>query len=260
MSYFLMNPVTDNELQKWHYNKTVNPRTNRPIKVNGKIYQYLNKQFNKTNKLSLLDVITNEEPITLEKLYNDTTKQIIVNSKNYLIWKEDTGRVVTLHYESLVGLQKAKINIHPVTRNIIPDNIFNEATKLFKNNIKKSNENPQETLKSLSLRAFQYFNKLSIYIDNDDFCKLPQNKINTLKCELHSFIQENLTIQQKTQFNSKHFFLNSTHKNILEDIIYLMDTVKKEDAIFVAYLILGGLILVLPKLKNKYPFLEFSFG
>lgn len=259
MSYFLKIPITKSELDKWTNNKSVNPRTNRKITKNGKIYQYFEKELNKIDKLNLFNVSTNEEPIMFEKFFDETENKLLVDETKYLIWKESSGRIMALHYKSLLGLQKAKINTHPITRNIIPNSVFTKANEINKNVKSINSIEPIETIESLALRTFQYFNNLCIYIDNKDYVNLPSNKITVLKNELYSFYNENLSQIQKNQFKKKKFFCKNSKRDILLDIIYLMDNVSEKDKIFVSYLILGGLILVLPKLKKNYPFLEFSF-
>lgn len=260
MSYFLKYPVTTTELQKWNKNRNINPRTNRKINSYNKIYKYLEKQFSNinSNKLTLLNVTNNEEPITLEQFYDEKTKKILVNENDYLIWKEkETNRIMALHFESIIGLKNTNNFKHPITHNVIPNEILIKAIKLVKNN--PENFNKTESLESLSLRAFQYFNNLSIFIDHLDFIKLTESNLKKLANELNSFFNINLTTQQKSQFNKNVFFTKYKIEDILNEITYLMENTIKKDKIFIAYLILGGLVLVMPKVKKNYPFLEFSF-
>jgi len=48
-------------------------------------------------------------------------------------------------------------------------------------------------------------------------------------------------------------------RQILLDIMYLMKNVNENNKMLISYLILGGLIMVLPNLKQAYPHLEFGF-
>lgn len=270
MSYFLKNPITEDELIKWSKNKFINPRTNRKIKKTGSIYKYLNKKFNYfTNNVNtskknfnyfnytLLDVSTNEEPITLKTFY-DQHKNITVNEKKYIIYKEtETNRIQAFHYKSILGLRNNKIIKHPITQNKIPSYVFDLALQKSK----KFNyvENNNISLEQLALKAFQYFNSLSIFINHQDFIKLNDNIITKLTFELQSFFSANLNQQQKLQFNKITFFNDSTKENILNEIIFIMETVSDNDKIFISYLILGALSLFIPSIKSDYPFLEFEF-
>ena len=49
MDKFKNNPVTINELNEWNKNKLENPRTNRKIKNESRLYNYLNKKYNELN-------------------------------------------------------------------------------------------------------------------------------------------------------------------------------------------------------------------
>lgn len=257
MSYFLKKPITQEELNKWKNNKLINPRTNRIIKETGSVYKYILKQFNKNNKeYTLFDVSTNEEPITLDKFYED--KKIIVNQNEYIIYKEnESNRINAFHYISVLGMLKNKITKHPITQNIIPEHVFISAKTIAKKFNYK--ENDDLSLEQLSLKAFQYFNSLSIFIDSNKFLELDQIKYKKLAWELSSFFDFNLTDEQKQQFKKNKFFKKFTKKDILDEIIYIMDNVSKTDKVFVSYLILGGLVIVMPDVKKEYPHLEFGF-
>lgn len=263
MSYFLKNPITNEELIFWNNNKNINPRTKRSIKTNGTIYRYLQKEFSKNNdlqssvKYDITQVTINQEPITLDTLYDERTKKSLVNQNEYIIYK-DNNHILALHYTSLLGLQNAKIFKHPLTRNDIPKNLFKIAEEYaIKFNYKINNN---LSLNDLGLKAFQYFNNLTIFINHEDFLKINENKCKKLCFELKSFFDNNLTIKQKKQFKKLSFFEKYSHKDILNEIIFLMENVKEQDKLFVSYLILGGLVLVMPKLKKEYPFLEYSFN
>lgn len=260
MSYFLKYPITQNELLKWNDNKLVNPRTNRKIIENGSIYKYINKQYNRlfSNKLSLLDVSNNEEPITLEEFYDEKTKNIIVNQNEYIIYQEEESkRIQAFHFTSIIGFSKNKIYKHPLTQNIIPDNVFTQAIDIAKK--LKYNITNKLNIEQLALKTFQYFNLLTIFIDHLEFIKITNNQCKKLRFELSSIFFHNLKEQQKQQFNKNTFFQKNTKEDILNEIIYIMENVSDNDKIFVSYLILGGLVLVLPNLKKNYPFLEFDF-
>ena len=261
MSYFLHNPVSQEELIFWNNNKNINPRTKRKIKENGSIYKYLQKEYLKNipyENYNILQITVNQEPITLDKFYDEKTKKILINQDEYIIYKDD-NHILGFHYTSLLGLKNAKVFIHPLTRNIIPENIFSKAEDLaIKFNY--NNNNIELSLKDLSLKAFQYFNNLSIFINEEEFLELTDNKYKKLSFELKSFFDQNLSINQKKHFKKNKYFKGDTSKEILEEIIFLMENVKEQDKIFISYIILGGLVLVMPKLKKEYPFLEYSFN
>ena len=257
MSYFLKNPITQEELNQWNKNKLINPRTNRNIKENGTIYKYILKQYKRNFKYyTLFDVSTNEEPITLENFYEDN--KIIVKEDEYIIYKEDeTNRINAFHYTSLLGMKKNNIIKHPITQNIIPQYVFTSAKTIAKKfNFK---EDTNISLEQLSLKAFQYFNSLSIFIDHKKFIELQDIQYKKLSWELSSFFNCNLTNKQKQQFNKNTFFKSNDKKNILEEIIFIMENVSQNDKVFISYLILGGIAIVMPDVKKDYPYLEFGF-
>lgn len=255
MKYFKNEPITHNELLIWNKNKTINPRTNRKIKSTSSIYKYLTKEFSKI-KLSLLDVFSNEEPITLDSFYDETTKKLLVDDNEYLLWLDSQNRIMALHYSSLIGLYKNKKFIHPITLELIPENIFKQANLL---NQKLNNTDEDITLDQLALQVFQHFETLNLFVDYQDFVKLNTFQLQKFTSEIKSFLEANLSQTQKIYLKYKKYFKSNHIKNILIDLQTIMNKIKSEDKIFICYLILGALVLVIPSLKEQYPFLEFSF-
>lgn len=265
MSYFKDKPPTIEELALWNKNKNINPRTNRRIKNNSAIYKIIKECYDK--QLSWKNLTDKEDPVSLIDFWEirEGKKVLLLDETEILIYPEN-NLVRGFHYETILGFYQNKIFKHPISGHKIPDEIFDKMKEICKSKkITLEKKEDIENIKDLALRVFQLFNLMSIYIDNEAYCKLQQTKINILANELKSFYNENLTIQQKNQVNPENKDLfkktnyNESRRQILLDMKLIIENANSNNKILVCYLMLAGLVLVIPELKEQYPHLEFGF-
>jgi hypothetical protein len=288
MAYFKSNPPTIKELNQWNQNKFINPRTGRKIKENSVIFRTLTifsrkssenfkKNINNYNKKNLMnhnklweELTDEEDPVSLIKFWEmrNNKKEWLneVNKEEVIIYQED-NLVRGFHYETILGFYQNKIKKHPISGKEIPETVFNQMKIICQNkNIILEKKDDLENLNDLALRTFQLFNNLSIFINYEDYCNLNSHKLRILSNELKAFYLENLSFEQKNQVNPlrKSVFTfteyETSRRQILLDIKMLIENSNEQNKFLICYLILGGLVLVIPSLKETYPDLEFGFS
>jgi len=267
MSYFKHTPLTNKELQNWKQNKNINPRTNRKIKTNSIIYKLI-ESYSKI-KFTWKDLTDTEDPISLIDFWEMRNGKKFLSKdlteKDLIIYQEN-NLIRGFHFETVLGLYQNNIIKHPVSGQLIPKEVFDQMKEICKNKkIITDKKEETENVKDLALRVFQLFNNMSIYLDNEAYYKLQSTKINILVHELKSFYNHNLTPQQKNNVNptNKELFKKSdyetTRRQILLDMKLIIENASSNNKIMVCYLMLAGLIVVIPELKQQYPHLEFQF-
>jgi len=277
MNSFRNNPITDDELTEWYINKDINPRTKRKIKVNGRLYSYIENIYiqrsnNKTESketLTVLDSIDMRDPVSLKDFYKvnkDGIKEIVYeNVDDLIIYRESETIVRCFEKESLEYMKSYKITSHPISQKEIPENIFNM--------IKKKELNTILTSKEKALQVFQLFTNISIFIDYNLFCNLSKKDLLKLNYELKDFYYQNFSVEDRSKIDNKdgkqYFKLeNSTldQKSDEEIKLYLLEQMenilnyKENDLKFmINYILLGGLSLVINEVKKYYENFNFSF-
>jgi len=269
MAYFKNNPPSKDELSLWIKDKTLNPRTKRKIKVNSPIYKIIEMYYNRTKELSWKDLTDDEDPVSLITFWELKNNEKVLSKEikeDEIIIYQENNLVRGFHFETILGFYQNKITKHPISGQLIPESVFIKMKELcLEKNISIEKKDDIENIKDLALRVFQLFNNMSIYIDNEAYCNLQSSKIHILANELNSFYKENLSIQQKNQVNpnNKNLFKKTnyeeTRRQILLDMKYIIENANSNNKILVCYLMLAGLVLVIPELKETYPHLEFGF-
>ena len=114
-----------NEYEKWLANKLINPRTNRPIKKDGKIYRYFDKI--NINLLYLNETIDNKDPISLNEFWieKDNNKKIVYENINDLVFYKDSQNIIRcFEKNSIEYMLGYNIKNHPVTGEKLPEYLF----------------------------------------------------------------------------------------------------------------------------------------
>jgi hypothetical protein len=255
-------PPTYEELMKWNMNKNINPRTNKTIKTNGKVYKYLESIWLRDKiKIELLNCIDDRDPISMNIFWEekDNKKQIIYNDDlaNLIFYTDPKNKIRCFEKSSLEYLKLYNIRTHPITGDEIPTNIFDKINAI---NISDNNK----SIDNLALETFQKFSKISIFIDHLWFLELNKTKLFKLNYELKDFWNQNFSEEQRNNIHNQIIFiknesdmenddLEDIQKYLLNQISILLDCEKEEYKYMINYIILGGLGLVIPEIKDLYP-------
>ncbi len=283
---FKNSPLTIEELVKWKNNSVVNPRTNKPIKNQGYIFKLINNSYN-SNK-SEVDKLFND----LNKIVDNETMLLNCNEDRDLIsmnlfWVEEDGIRKIVYPKDKIdqlifytdsnniirGFEKETIKYmktynlinHPISTEPIPEYILEQVDLIDITQIQNA-----KTLENIALDVFQYFSKISIFIDHQSFLNL--NKKNLLKFhyELKDFWlknfgpKERMTIHkaelfEQTEENLTNDSLENIQKYLLSQMEILLKCDIEEYKYMINYIILGALGIVIPQIKEMYPDFSFSF-
>jgi hypothetical protein len=251
-----------NEYEKWLSNKLINPKTNRVIKEDGKIYKYY-KNLN-INNLYLLETIDNKDPISLNEFWIEENSEKIIVYKNIdnLVFYRDLQNIIRcFEKESIEYMLGYNIKNHPITGEELPKYLFDNI------NSKKIVEDKEKTVTELALDVFQLFSNISFFIDSNLFLDLTNESLLKLYSEIKDFYCENFTEEQKNNISNNVFKLKKKEyaniireekqRYILENMKILLSVNSVEYKYMINYILVGGLTLVIPEVKELYP--DFSF-
>ena len=256
------NPIKLKEYENWLANKLINPRTNRSIKKDGKIYRYFDKI--NINALYLNETIDNKDPISLNELWieNNNKKIIVYKNINNLVFYRDSQNIIRcFEKESVEYMLGYNIKNHPVTGELLPEHIFENISS------KKIIVEKEKTIPELALDVFQLFSNISFFIDSNLFLNLNESNLLKLYSEIKDFYNENFTEEQKNNISNNVFKLTKEdYSNISkeEKQKYILESMKKllnnnEYKYMINYILVGGLTLVIPEVKESYPDFSFTF-
>ena len=258
------------ELMKWKRNKFINPRSNRTIKEKGKIYKLFKNTYYKIfpKGFDYLDSLDNKDPVSLNKFWiieNNKKKFIYKNIDNLILYKDSNNFIKCIEKSTIEHLNHYNINYHPCSFEKFPDSILKNINKLkIKNNV---------SLRDKSINIFKSFENNSIFINHELFLNLDKNKLSKLNFELKEFYYENISLENRIKIDKKDgnsIFKKTSNmlneSSILEVQNYILDQIKlllNYDDInlkfMLNYIILAGLSLVIPQIKEEYPDFLFSF-
>ena len=271
MSHYKKYPITINELMIWKRNHLVNPRTNRKIKKNSRLYRYIKENYIKSfpDNIDIFDSNDLRDPVSLKFFYNKDSsgnkRLVYENPKDLILYKESDNIIRCLEKETLSYLKSYNINKHPISQKEIPSKILSSVeTKEIDNNL-----TPDEK----ALKVFQMFTNISIFIDYKLFLNLNKKNLTKLNYELRDFYYQNFSVDDRKKIDSEdgqlYFQKNESDLNSLdlkEIQIYMLNQIEnilsypEDDLKFmINYIILGGLSLVIPEVKEYYDNFNFSF-
>lgn len=272
MENILKNGISIQELLDWNINKNTNPRSLRKIKSDGVIYKNYKKTYEEIfpDNFNYFDA-NEKDPVTLEEIWvnrNDKKTFVYPNYKNLILYKDNENFINCFEKETINNFVTQKIKIHPSTFIEIPEHVFELIE--YKEVVVEKN------IKERTLEIFQIFTNISIFIDHDDFLKLDDEKLGKLYYETHDFFYKNLDeclILQIKQFSNKKnkniYYLDPCEykeiaydkkQEVILDSFEMLLTFNNEQIKCMSYyIILGGLSLVIPKIKDQYPDFCFSF-
>jgi len=261
---------TRGELIKWKRSKLTNPHTNRKIKKDGKIYNKLEECYLDIYPLNLdpLDSVDDKDPISLTIFwtFNKSKKNLIYsNPENLIIYKDDRDLCRCFERSSLEHLKSHKITKHPITDEKIPDKIMDSVDII--------DISSNKSIEDKALEVFQLFTKISIFIDYTNFINLDLIQLQKLYYEIKDFYTKNISNTDREKINSDNNALifsidisdfNAMDKEdaqgfLLMNIKLLLEYENTTLKYMINYIILGGLSLVIPEIKDNYPSYSFSF-
>ena len=262
--------ITINDLLLWNQNKTVNPLTKRKIKVDGIKYKKFNNLYHRMFSDGYDYFDGNEkDPVTLEPIWEEKNgvKTFVYSDHNNLIMFKEDNNVFTFEKDTLEFLKLHKYKKNPITTKEIPESILSKVG--IKEEIEKTTEEK-------AMDVFQLFTSISIFIDSSDFLKLNEGDLDKLYYETFDFFQNNIpeihikNIREIGQKNKKIVYekepsefvalsVNEKKEYILNSFQGLLQYEDEGIKYMANYIILGGLGLVIPKVKSQYPDFSFSF-
>jgi hypothetical protein len=285
---FKNNPLILDELAKWLNNSSYNPRSGCKITENGQLYKSINKAY--LENKSLVDNLykqqfqkyfldpqiylcqSNEDrdPISLNLFWEEENgiKKIIYPNDNFInliIYKDSKNIVRCLEIESIKYLKAYQLNTHPISQEIIPSIILDKIEKIDIIQIQKD-----KTIENIALEIFQYFSKISIFINYESFLQLDKSALFKFNYELKDFWQQNFSNKQrkeicedtllyKDQNSMQEDNLENIQKYLLEQLKMLLSCEKEEYKYMINYIVVGALGIVIPEIKEMYPDFSFSF-
>ena len=271
MSSFRDSKITHLELIKWKRNKNRNPRTLRRIKTDGTLYKFFNKKYIETfpNDIDPLDSVDNRDPITLNVFWEkdkDEKKMVHEDIASLVIYRDENGLCRCFELESLEYMKAYNINKHPVTGQNIPTTVLEK--------IKERKIYIEKTIEDKALDVFQMLSNISIFIDYKKFLEIDSHHLLKLNYEIRDFYYKNLDDQNRQLIDGDNGFkilskcseelsiLEHTEiqSYILEQMEQMLECQEPSLKYMINYIILGGLGLIIPEVKNDYPDFSFNFN
>jgi len=232
MSQFKKYPLTITELMNWKRNHLINPRTNRKIKENSRLYRYLRENYTKVfpDNFDIFDSNDLRDPVSLRYFYiNDSSgsKRLVYdNPSDLIIYKESDSIIRCFEKETIAYFKSYNIDKHPISQKEIPSYILGKIES------KKVNLNltPEEK----ALKVFQMFTNISIFIDYKLFLNLNKKNLIKLNYELKDFYYQNFSDSDRQKIDSSngslYFTKNESDLNeseIDEIKLYLLEEIEK---------------------------------
>ena len=267
-------PLSIEELNQWKNNPLINPKTKKKIKENSRTYNLLKKSYdsyisNISNESIILKCNEDRDLISLNLFWTEKDKiKKIVYPKDQLdqliFYTDNNNKVRGFEKESLKYMKTYNITNHPISNEPIPKDILAQVD-IF--DLKEINKN--KTIEHIALDVFQYFTKISIFIDHTLFLKLNKNQLLTFNYELSDLWLNNFNSSQKENI-SKNKILNKPNKILIKDNLkniqkYLLNQMEillqcniKEYKYMINYVILGALGIVINIDPNYHPQLDLN--
>jgi hypothetical protein len=224
----------------------------------------------KANKLNIIKSVDDKDPISLNVFWEeeDGKRKVVYPKneyKNLVLYTDSKNMVRCFEKESLQHIKAHNITRHPVTYDILPDFIFDGIDSI---DIEELHKN--DTVEEMAFNTFQYFSKISIFIDSEWFFQLNKEKLLRLNYEMKDFWFQNFTEEQRKEISTEKIFdvddcklemdeLESIQKYLLNQMKMMLNCTKQEYTYMINYIIIGALGLFIPEIRKLYPDFSFSF-
>ena len=148
-------------------------------------------------KENILNSIDDRDPISMNLFWKEINgiKKIEYPEENYsqLVFYSDSKNMLRcLEKETLSYLKTYNLKVHPITSEVIPNELFDNLQLVDLNKIEEA-----KTIEDIALDVFQYFSKISIFIDYEWFIELDKDKLLKFNYELKDFWLQNVSDSQK---------------------------------------------------------------
>jgi hypothetical protein len=226
--------------------------------------------FLKPLESNIICSVDNIDPISLNVFweFNNEKKEVVYPKnkyKNLILYYDSMKHIRCFEKESLQYMKSYNVTKHPVTNDELPSYLFDNIEVI---DIEAMREN--DKIEDIAFSVFQYFSKISIFIDSDWFLKLEKPKLIKLYYEMKDFWLQNFSEMQRNDISNEIVFILSTEeldKMNLENIQkYLLNQMKmilkceiEEYRYMINYIILGALGLFITEIKELYPDFSFNF-
>ena len=285
---FKNNPLSLDELAKWINNPNYNPRSGCKITENGQLFKTINKSYLENKilvddlydklyckyyldpKKFLIQSNDDRDPISMNLFWEEENgiKKVVYPDDNFInlvIYKDSKNIVRCIEIESLKYLKTYNLIMHPISQEEIPSIILDKIEKL---DISKIENN--KTIENMALDIFQYFSKISIFINYESFLQLNKSELFKFNFELRDFWLQNFSKKQRNDVSSdvilskdqnsmEEYNLEDIQKYLLSQLKVLLSCEKEEYKYMINYIIVGALGIVIPEIKEMYPDFSFSF-
>lgn len=256
--------TTINYYEKWLLNKKINPITGRCITNNSRIYKkYMNINI---KELYIKECINDIDPISRAVLWVLENNNKIIkykNINNLIFYRDSNNNIKCFEMESVEYMKGYNITLDPVTREELPNYLFDNilGAKLTDEDTKSSD--------ILAFDVIQLFNNQSIFIDHTLILELDKKNLLVLYYEISDFYNNNLTDDQKNLINTDVFIMSNIElkkhdtefikKYILKNMKILLELDIEDLKFMINYILVAGLGLVIPSIKEQYPDFSFTF-
>jgi len=269
-------PPTIEELILWGNNNLINPRTKKAIKKEGHIYKELKKAYDSnllisSNQDMILKCNEDRDLISMNLFWIEENgiRKIVYPKEQIeqLIFYVDSKNIIRgFEKESIKYMKTYNFTNHPVSTEPIPENILAKVELIDITQIKNA-----KTLENIALDVFQYFSKMSIFINYEYFLNLDKTQLIKFNYELRDLWLQNINSEQRNNIH-KNILLEKTEKDLRCDTLeniqkYLLSQMEillkcniEEYKYMINYIILGALGIVIPQIKEMYPDFLFSFN
>lgn len=183
-----------------------------------------------------------------------------------LVFYTDSKNIVRgFEKETIRYMKTYNLINHPVSTEPIPEHVLAQVELVDITQIKNS-----KTLENLALDVFQYFSKISIFIDHEAFLSLSKKHLIKFNYELRDFWLQNFGPEQRMNIHDTEVFekteedlnnesLENIQKYLLSQMEILLKCDVEEYKYMINYIILGALGIFIPQIKEMYSDFSFSF-
>jgi len=224
----------------------------------------------KPTKNNIMKSVDDRDPISLNIFWEEENgKRKIVypknDFKNLILYSDSNKMIRCFERESLQYMKTHNVIRHPVTGDMLPNFIFDNIEMIDMDELHKD-----DTIEDIAFDVFQYFSKISIFIDSEWFFQLKKDKLMRLNYEMKDFWLQNFSDEQRQQISSEPIFdmdekeldtseLVDIQKYLLNQMKGMLKCDKQEYVYMINYIIIGALGLFIPEIKELYPDFSFAF-
>jgi hypothetical protein len=184
---------------------------------------------------------------------------------NIIFYIDSKNIIRGFEKETIKYMKTYNLINHPISNEPIPLYVLSQVNIIDIKEIQAT-----KTLENIALDVFQYFSKISIFIDYNLFLDLDKTQLIKFNYELKDFWLQNFSDEQRNKINNSEILMKTEHNlkdDSLEDIQrYLLSQMEillkcdiEEYKYMINYILVGALGIVIHQIKEMYPDFIFSF-